>query len=157
MRYSVVIHTDDEKNFGVTVPDLPGCYAAGSSVTSALDNAQEAILIFLEDMIESGEAIPEASAVVNINDYFPNEGRALLAFVEVDTDALLGPAQRVNVTFRRGTLAIIDCRAKAHGMNRSEYLAHVGTSSMTASVSLAATNQDGQGEKTEESENHATA
>ncbi|WP_352260035.1 type II toxin-antitoxin system HicB family antitoxin, partial [Psychrobacter sp. TB55-MNA-CIBAN-0194] len=28
MRFSVALHTDDGKNYGVTVPDIPGCFSA---------------------------------------------------------------------------------------------------------------------------------
>ncbi|MDW8232800.1 MAG: type II toxin-antitoxin system HicB family antitoxin, partial [Roseiflexaceae bacterium] len=29
MRYPVVVHKDPESDYGVTVPDLPGCFSAG--------------------------------------------------------------------------------------------------------------------------------
>lgn len=31
MRYLVVIHKDKDSDYGVTVPDLPGCFSAGDS------------------------------------------------------------------------------------------------------------------------------
>jgi hypothetical protein len=29
MKFIVVLHTDDGQRYGVTVPDLPGCFSAG--------------------------------------------------------------------------------------------------------------------------------
>ena len=35
VKFPVVIHKDPESDYGVTVPDLPGSYSAGSSVEEA--------------------------------------------------------------------------------------------------------------------------
>jgi predicted RNase H-like HicB family nuclease len=127
MRYPIILHTDDHQDFGVTVPDLPGCFSAGDSIEEAIDNACEAILAHSEGMAEDGESIPLPSKFVDIADFYPDEGTALLAYVDVDLEPVLGPAKRINITIRPVMLQIIDIRAKARGMNRSEYLAYAGT------------------------------
>jgi predicted RNase H-like HicB family nuclease len=33
MRYPIVIHKDADNDYGVSVPDLPGCFSAGESVS----------------------------------------------------------------------------------------------------------------------------
>ena len=38
MRYPVVIHKDPESDYGVTVPDLPGCFSAGETLDEALES-----------------------------------------------------------------------------------------------------------------------
>ena len=43
MRYPVVIHKDPDSDYGVTVPDLPGCFTAGDTVDDAIAQAAEAI------------------------------------------------------------------------------------------------------------------
>jgi len=111
----------------VTVPDLPGCFSAGDSIGEAIDNAREAILVHTEVMAEDGESIPLASENVDMADFYPDEGSALLAYVDVDLEPILGPAKRINITIRPALLQVIDIRAKARGMNRSEYLAYAGT------------------------------
>ena len=127
LKYPIILHTDNHRDFGVTVPDLPGCFSAGDTIEQAIDNAREAILAHTEVMAEDGETIPAPSAIVDMADFFPDEGTALLAYVDVDLDSVMGPARRVNITIRPGILQIIDIRAKARGMNRSEYLAYAGT------------------------------
>jgi predicted DNA binding CopG/RHH family protein len=51
----------------------------------------------------------------------------LIAYADVDIESLLGPARRINITIKEANLQIIDIRANARGMNRSEYLAYAGT------------------------------
>ena len=36
MNYPVVIHKDRKSDYGVSVPDLPGCISAGATVDEAL-------------------------------------------------------------------------------------------------------------------------
>ncbi|WP_373507478.1 type II toxin-antitoxin system HicB family antitoxin [Thiocapsa sp.] len=54
MRFPVVLHTDDGVRFGVTVPDLPGCFSAGDTFDAALDSAVEAIDLHLEGLTDDG-------------------------------------------------------------------------------------------------------
>ena len=127
MKYPIVLHTDNGQDFGVTVPDLPGCFSAGSSVEEAIENANEAILCHAEGMIIDNETVPLPSEIVDLTNFNPDVGTALIAYVDVDIEAIKGPAKRINITVRRANLEIIDIRAKARGMNRSEYLAYAGT------------------------------
>ena len=43
MRYPVVIHKDPDSDYGITVPDVPGCFSAGETIDEALNGAAEAI------------------------------------------------------------------------------------------------------------------
>ncbi len=54
MRFPVVLHTDDGVRFGVTVPDLAGCFSAGDTFDEALDSVVEAIDLHLEGIVEGG-------------------------------------------------------------------------------------------------------
>jgi len=78
-------------------------------------------------MVADGESIPSPTQIVDMTDFYPDEGTALLAYVDVDLEPVLGPAKRINITIRPAILQVIDIRAKARGMNRSEYLAFAGT------------------------------
>ena len=59
MNYPVVIHKDERSDYGVTVPDLPGCFSSGKTLEEALDNVKEAILCHVEGLVNDGEALPE--------------------------------------------------------------------------------------------------
>lgn len=51
MRYPVVTHKDPQSDYGITVPDLPGCFSAGATMDEALQEAVEAIECHLEGML----------------------------------------------------------------------------------------------------------
>ena len=48
MNFAVVVHKDKGSDFGVAVPDLPGCFSAGETMDEALGNTREAILCHTE-------------------------------------------------------------------------------------------------------------
>ena len=57
--YSIVVDPDPDGGFTVTVPALPGCITQGESIEECLAHAQEAIELYIEDLVASGEPIPE--------------------------------------------------------------------------------------------------
>ena len=59
-RYEIIIFwSDEDQSFIADVPELPGCMAHGSSHAEALENAQQAIFLWLETAVEHGDPIPE--------------------------------------------------------------------------------------------------
>ncbi len=59
-KYTIVLHPDpDEGGYWVTVPALPGCYSQGDTRDEAIAYAREAIQLYLEDLVDNGEPIPE--------------------------------------------------------------------------------------------------
>jgi predicted RNase H-like HicB family nuclease len=62
-RYTVLLTPDPEDGgYTVTVPALPGCVTEGDTLEEALENAKDAIRLYLEDVIASGEPVPEEEA-----------------------------------------------------------------------------------------------
>ena len=68
MNYPVVIHKDKDSDYGVTVPDLPGCFSAGGTMEEALENAHEAILCHAEGLMMDGEPVPAPTSIDNHKD-----------------------------------------------------------------------------------------
>lgn len=56
--YTVILKSQPEGGFTVRVPSLPGCITEGDSKREALNNAQDAIELFVEDLIADNELIP---------------------------------------------------------------------------------------------------
>ena len=56
-RFLIIIEQGNH-NYGVYIPDLPGCIATGKTVEEVKANMREAIRMHLEGMIEDQEAIP---------------------------------------------------------------------------------------------------
>lgn len=121
MRYAVVLHKDKRSVFGVTVPDVPGCFSAGKTVEEALENAVEAIYAHLELLSAEGQEVPEPKS---IEDHTRNADFAdgTFALVEVDVDSLIGPAERINLTVPKRALAKIDAAARKLGDSRSGFM-----------------------------------
>jgi predicted RNase H-like HicB family nuclease len=68
MRYPILIEPgDDTYAFGVTVPDLPGCFSAGETMDEAITNAEEAVAVWIDANLDDGHAIPRPSDVASLN------------------------------------------------------------------------------------------
>ncbi len=109
MLYPIVIHQEGESSYGVTVPDIPGCFSSGETLDEAVASAREAIEAHLELLAEGGEEIPRAagvSAYVNHPDY----AGGVWALAEVDITPFLGKAEKINVTLPARLIRQIDAR-----------------------------------------------
>ena len=125
MRYPIAIETgDDSHAFGVVVPDLPGCVSAGDTLDEAIDNAKEAIELWLETVIDDGEAVPEPTSITE-HQANPEFSGWVWAVVSVDLAELSDKAERVNITLPSRVLRRIDAYAKAAGESRSGFIAHL--------------------------------
>ncbi|MDD5296219.1 MAG: type II toxin-antitoxin system HicB family antitoxin [Rhodocyclaceae bacterium] len=125
MRFPIAIGPGDEKHaYGVVVPDLPGCFSAGDTLDEALDNAREAIELWLETVIDDGGQVPEARSLAEHQANLEFSGW-VWAVVEIDLADLSDKAERVNITLPARILRRIDAAAKAAKESRSGYIAHL--------------------------------
>ncbi len=122
MHYPVVIHKDRQSDYGVTVPDLPGCFSAGETMEAALSNVVEAIECHLEGLLFDGEPIPEATAI-ETHQQHADYASGTWALVNVDLSKLASKAKRINITLPERVLALVDEQAKREGESRSGLLA----------------------------------
>jgi predicted RNase H-like HicB family nuclease len=120
MRYPILVEPGDATHaYGVTVPDLPGCYSAGDTIDEAITNAEEAIAVWIDATLDDGAAIPRPSDVATLT--VPTGW--IVGVVAVDPAMLDDTVERVNVTIPRRVLARLDAQAKALGQTRSAYIA----------------------------------
>ena len=63
MKYAVVIEKA-KSNYSAYVPDLPGCVAAGRTVSEVEVRIREAIELHLEGLRQEGYVVPEPSSSV---------------------------------------------------------------------------------------------
>jgi len=63
-RADIIFETDLEGGYTVTVPALPGCVTYGKDTKEARTMAKEAIELYLEDMVESGEKFPQTDTTL---------------------------------------------------------------------------------------------
>lgn len=123
MRFPIVIHKDADTDYGVTVPDLPGCFSAGASTDEAFSNAVEAIECHIEGLLCDGASLPAPRTVEHYRDS-EEFAKGVWAIVDVDVAKLSGRAKRVNITLPERLLAQIDSFALKSGDTRSGLLAN---------------------------------
>jgi len=126
MNYPIVMHKDRDSDYGVTVPDLPGCFSAGSTVDEAIAMAQEAIELHLEGLIEDGQPVPEPGSIEQHRRRREYKG-GLWAIVSIAPSSLRVEAKRINITMPERLLDAVDRFAKARNETRSGLLAKAAT------------------------------
>lgn len=57
----ILLHKEVDGGFTATVPVLPGCITYGEDVDDAIKMAKEAIELYIEELQERGEVIPDDS------------------------------------------------------------------------------------------------
>ncbi|NEW78287.1 MAG: type II toxin-antitoxin system HicB family antitoxin [Gelidibacter sp.] len=62
--YKLHLHKEAQGRFTVSVPSLPGCITYGENVDEAISMAKEAIELYLEELKERGEVIPDDNNVL---------------------------------------------------------------------------------------------
>lgn len=123
MRYPIAIEPGTEKSaYGVVVPDLPGCFSAGDTIDEALDNAKEAVELWLEDVLDDGGDIPKPRTITE-HQADPDYARWTWAVISIDLAELSDKVERVNITLPARVLRRIDKAAKEAGESRSGYIA----------------------------------
>ena len=59
-KYEIIIYwSNEDQVFIAEVPELPGCMAHGDTQAAALDNANEAIQLWIDTASEFGDPVPE--------------------------------------------------------------------------------------------------
>jgi predicted RNase H-like HicB family nuclease len=59
--YKLLLRKEPEGQYTVIVPALPGCITFGDSIDHAIEMAKEAIQLYIEELQERGEEIPDDS------------------------------------------------------------------------------------------------
>jgi len=92
MNFPIVLHKDPGSDYGVTVPDLPGCFSAGSTIEEALAMAREAIELYVETLVEDGREIPDASPIEQLLRDNPHYSDGIWAIVPAEYRRRKDPA-----------------------------------------------------------------
>ena len=60
VAYPAIVHQEDGQ-YWIEFPDVPGCFTDGNTLVEALDNASEALGGMLCSLLDDGTALPQAS------------------------------------------------------------------------------------------------
>lgn len=115
--YLALVHKDSDSAYGLTFPDLPGCFAATDTQDDILRAGVEALELWFEDAAPVTPRGPEAIAAEVAEDLA--QGAFLIAVPLVQPSSR---QKRVNISLDAGTLGAIDAAAEGLGLTRSGFL-----------------------------------
>jgi len=58
LTYTIKIEPGEDHGYIVSVPALPGCFTQGETYSEAVENAEEAIIGFIEALHKAGQPVP---------------------------------------------------------------------------------------------------
>src|SRR5690606_7538040 len=119
MKYFyALVHKDADGAFGVTFPDLPGCFSAADNLDDVLPNAAEALALWFDDQ---EEVVPMRldQAQAAVADELA-AGAFLVAVPRIDNDHHV---VRAHISLDRGILEAIDKAASERSLTRSAFIA----------------------------------
>jgi predicted RNase H-like HicB family nuclease len=126
MRYLIAIEPGtDTTAFGVVVPDLPGCFSAGDTLEEAIAQAEQAIVAWIETMLDAGQDIPAPSTIDDLRKAHKELKSWIWAVASVDPAVLDNALERVNISLPRRVLHRLDALARATGETRSGFIARM--------------------------------
>jgi len=121
MKYPIVIHKDPGSSYGVTVPDLPGCFSGGESLDEVMSSAYEAIECHVEGIMIDGDPIPERKPM-EVHVANPDFAGGIWAVVSVDISKLSGKPTQFEIEMPHGVISAIDKAAARERESRSGFL-----------------------------------
>ena len=117
MFYFAVVHKDDDSAFGISFPEIPGCFSAADREEDIIPNAIEALSLYFEDA--------EAIAPHSISEVRQSAAEDLAEgayLVQIPYLQKTGRTGRYNVSLDTGVVRMIDSAAKNRKMTRSAFL-----------------------------------
>ncbi|MGY2260201.1 type II toxin-antitoxin system HicB family antitoxin [Pseudomonas sp. SDO55104_S430] len=133
MIYTVVLQKNSDSDYGVIIPDVPGCFSAGSTVAQALDSVKEALSLHYEGLVADGDPLPQVQEIDAHLDN-PDYAGGVWAVVDFDITPYFGKAVRFNATLPEQLLERIDQTVKRDQRynSRSGFLAAAALRELSA-------------------------
>jgi predicted RNase H-like HicB family nuclease len=84
MKFPIAIHKDTNSIYGVTVPDIEGCFSWGNTLDDAICNVKEAIYSHVETLRELNQSIDFKASQIEKLSVLDDFKDAIWAVVEID-------------------------------------------------------------------------
>ncbi|WP_411741303.1 type II toxin-antitoxin system HicB family antitoxin [Pseudomonas sp. GL-RE-29] len=133
MKFPVVLHKDADSDYGVIVPDVPGCFSAGGTVAEAFENVKEALSLHYEGLVADGDPLPQVREIdAHIEN--PEYAGGVWGVVDFDITPYFGKSIRFNATLPEQLLERIDqtVRRDQRYSSRSGFLAAAALRELSA-------------------------
>ena len=120
MRYfHGIVHKDEDSAFGVSFPDLAGCFSAADNLESVVREATDAVSLYFEN----NDRVIEPSSIEVIRERAKEDLASGAFLILVPYIAASNTPTRINISLDSGILAAIDTAASARKLTRSAFLA----------------------------------
>ncbi|WGS49776.1 type II toxin-antitoxin system HicB family antitoxin [Paraburkholderia sp. D15] len=130
--FPIAIEAGDKQHaFGVVVPDIPGCFAAGDTLEEAYENVKAAIESHLDTLLDEGMPLPQAGKL-DEHRRNPDYAGFVWGFVVTRNIPALKKSVRINISLPEVLIQDIDSYAQTRGMSRSAFLALAAEREMVA-------------------------
>ncbi|MFZ6686623.1 type II toxin-antitoxin system HicB family antitoxin [Undibacterium sp. SXout11W] len=122
MDIPVVIHKEDGSVYGVSVPDIPGCYSHGETIEEAINNTKEAIYGHVSILLELNEPVSITASKIENLIQDPEYANGIWAVVDIDMSKIDTKPERINISIPRFVLSKIDTYVEKRHETRSGFL-----------------------------------
>ena len=124
--YIAYVYKDPHSSFGVSFPDLTGCYGAGESYDEAIKNAKISLREYALALGEDGDEMPKprthSQLAADAAEAIELEKAAFVVEVPLIT---LGFKKRVNLSLDDKLVRALDNACELTGLNRSALLSEI--------------------------------
>jgi predicted RNase H-like HicB family nuclease len=119
MQY-VALFTREKHGFGVSFPDFPECTTFGEDLDEAVDQAHEALSLYLEFYLEAGRTLPAPTSKKDLSVLPENkEKKAINITLEGDSSDFV----EIEVVMHAHLLGRIEKYCKQYGISPADFLA----------------------------------
>lgn len=130
MFIPAALHKDSHSAYGVTIPDLPGCFSYGDTIEEAIANARAAAYMHIDGMIEDGEFKNlSVSNIADLSQESDYDG-ATWVMIEIDPAKISQQQVRFNVSWPQYLLDRVDEYTSENHETRSGFLAKAALTAM---------------------------
>jgi predicted RNase H-like HicB family nuclease len=119
MQY-VALFEEEKHGFSATFPDFPECTSFGESLDEAVDNAHEALAMFVEEHFAGGELFPEPSKKKVLLAQPENEGKKAIN-ISVEGDG--SDFEEFEMVMHVHLLGRIEKYCREYGVSPADFLA----------------------------------
>lgn len=119
IRYVGILEKEPSSLWGIWFPDLPGCVSAAASAELTIEQASEALQLWIDDATDSGAVLPPARTI----DELRLDREIATAFAKGDAAVVISlPSASDQVALDQGAIGAIDAAAAARGVTRFDFV-----------------------------------
>ncbi|MBI9079893.1 MAG: type II toxin-antitoxin system HicB family antitoxin [Pseudodesulfovibrio sp.] len=119
MKY-IALFEEEQGGFGVSFPDFPGCSTFGEDLDEAVDQAHEALTLYIELFLEEGNSLPEATSKKELLALPENKGNKVLNII-IEGDG--SDFEEFEVVMHHHLLKRVEKYCKEYGVSPADFFA----------------------------------